>query len=259
MRTGRGPRGRLKRAAIIVLVVLGVIVAVMAVYGFRQVRSAEAYTHSVIVNDLRAARWRRPNGAPIPFQITHRDLSPRQIEILVAVQDPGFYRHAGIDLSTPGAGLTTITQAIVKQLYFSHFKSGIAKIKQSLIAVFVVDNLIAKEDQLTLFINAMFFGNVDGRPVVGLAAAAEAYYEKAVTELDEGQYISLVAMLVMPGTFHLRDHPQWNRDRCDRIKALIDGRYRPKGLMDQFYGELPQEVIDAGLPAFSYFGEWYAD
>ena len=148
--------------------------------------------------------------------------------------------------------MTTITQAIVKKLYFENFKPGIAKIKQTLIARFVVNELIPKDDQFTLFINSMYFGNVDGKPVVGIESAANAYYHRSVKSLTEDQYISLVAMIVMPGTFHIIDHPEWNQNRTRRIKALIAGEYKPKGLMDQFYGELPQEIIDAGLPPASY-------
>lgn len=55
----------------------------------------------------------------------------------------------------------------------------------------------------------------------------------------------------MPGTFHIIDQPQWNTERTNRIKRLVNGKYKPKGLMDQFYGELPQEIINAGLPAFT--------
>ena len=66
---------------------------------------------------------------------------------------------------------------------------------------------------------------------------------------------SLIAMIVLPGTFHILDHPEWNQDRANRIKALVAGNYKPKGFMDQYYGTLPQEFISAGLPAFSYFGD----
>jgi membrane carboxypeptidase/penicillin-binding protein len=205
--------------------------------------------------DLQKSQWRQPNGMPIKFEISRHELSDRQIEILIKVQDPGFYDHCGIDLSTPGAGLTTITQAIVKKLYFNNFKPGIAKIKQSLIAKFVVDDLISKDDQITLFLNTMYFGKVDSKPVVGIESAANAYYHKPARSLTEDQYISLIAMLVMPGTFHIINHPEWNKERSNRIKALVAGKYKPKGLMDQFYGELPPEVINSGLPPASYFGK----
>ncbi|MEW8026609.1 MAG: transglycosylase domain-containing protein [Candidatus Thiodiazotropha sp.] len=241
----------LKYTGMLLLVTFFVICA----YYMFTLHEARKYTHKIVALDLEKAQWRYPNRKTQQFEIFYHDLNKRQTEILVKVQDPGFYRHNGIDLSTPGAGLATITQAIVKKLYFDNFKPGIAKIKQTLIARFVVNELIPKDDQLTLFINTMYFGKVNGKPVVGLESAAKAYYHQPVKKLTEDQYISLIAMLVMPGTFHIIDHPEWNMDRTNRIKALIAGKYKPKGLMDQFYGELPQEVINAGLPLASYFGD----
>lgn len=61
------------------------------------------------------------------------DLDRRQLSILLAMEDPGFYTHKGVDLKTPGAGLTTITQVLVKKLYFKEFKPGLRKIKQILL------------------------------------------------------------------------------------------------------------------------------
>jgi membrane peptidoglycan carboxypeptidase len=227
----------------------------IVIYGGYVVQEARKYTREVLSLDIAKAQWRYPNDTVKKFEISINDLSKRQIEILIKVHDPGFYGHNGIDLSTPGNGLTTITQAITKKLYFDDFKPGIAKLKQSIIARFVVDEMISKDDQLNLFINAMYFGDVDGNPVVGLESAAKAYYRRTVNLLSESQYISLIAMLIAPNTFHLINHPEWNADRTNRIKALIAGKYKPKGLMDQFYGELPKEVIKAGLPPASYFGK----
>jgi membrane peptidoglycan carboxypeptidase len=232
-----------------------IIICAISAYYVYSIQEAREYTREIIAVDVAKAQWRYPNGTTKRFEIFSHDLSKRQIEILIKVQDPGFYDHNGVDLSTPGAGLTTITQAIVKKLYFENFKPGIAKIKQSLIARFVVNELIPKDDQLTLFINTMYFGDVNGEPIIGLESAANAYFQKPLNKVTEDQYISLIAMLVAPKTFHIFDHPEWNRDRTNRIKALIAGKYKPNGLMDQFYGELPQEVVNAGLPPASYFGD----
>src|SRR5687768_2515105 len=49
------------------------------------------------------------------------DFPPGYLDILLAVEDPGFYTHPGVDLITPGAGFTTITQGLVKQLFFGSF------------------------------------------------------------------------------------------------------------------------------------------
>lgn len=232
---------------------LVIIITLVSGYYSYVVYTAADYTTKVIAKDLQQSQWRHPHGIARSFAIRSNDLSKRQVEILLKVHDPGFYDHNGIDLSTPGAGLTTITQAIVKKLYFNNFKAGIAKIKQSLIAKLVVNGRISKDDQLTLFLNTMYFGTVDGKPIVGLESAANAYYDQPVKMLTEEKYISLIAMLVAPDTFHIINHPDWNRDRTNRIKELIAGQYKPKGLMDTFYGELPQEVINAGLPVSSYF------
>ena len=62
-----------------------------------------------------------------PLKFARMNLSAEQIHILLKVQDPGFYSHHGIDLTTPGAGLTTITQALVKKALFQAFQIWIQK------------------------------------------------------------------------------------------------------------------------------------
>jgi len=235
-------------------VALGVVV-----YSFIVVRNAEEYTKRTILPDLRASQWRPLQGETIPFEILKSELPPSHIKVLLKVQDPGFYSHHGIDLSTPGAGLTTITQAIVKKLYFNKFKSGFRKFKQSVIAKFVVDKMITKEEQITIFINSMYYGRINNSPQIGLQAAAKGYFNKDAKSLSKDEFVSIIATIVAPNTFNPIDHPEWNKIRSDRIQRLDSGEYVPKGLMDQFYGILPQEIVDAGLPLCSYFPSLYKD
>lgn len=104
----------LKYLGLFVLIAFGA----SSVYYLYALHQARTYTLEVIAQDLKKAQWRSPNGIVRQFEILGRGLSERQKEILVLVQDLGFHQHKGIDLWTPGAGLTTITQAIVKKLYF---------------------------------------------------------------------------------------------------------------------------------------------
>ena len=127
-----------------IIIFIVVVIGINSVYYFWSIYAARQYTTRVVTKDLQKAQWRSLHGTVNSFEIHAADLSKAQKEILIKVQDPGFYSHGGIDLSTPGAGLTTITQAIVKKLYFENFKAGIAKIRQSLIARFVVHDLISK-------------------------------------------------------------------------------------------------------------------
>jgi hypothetical protein len=170
------------------------------------------------------------------IQLQAKELLPWQRRALLAVEDPGFYSHHGVDLRTPGGGITTLSQSVVKGLYFERFQPGLAKIPQTLIARFAFDPLVAKEDQITLFVNQVYLGSHGGKPVVGFAAAARAYFGKAVPELTEDEFLALVAMPIRPTEFHLLDYPERNANRVAAIKRLLSGAYRPRGLMDLYYG-----------------------
>ncbi len=182
------------------------------------------------------------------------EFSKRQVEILLKVQDPGFYNHKGVDFKTPGNGLTTISQSIVKKMYFKSFKPGIGKIKQTLIARFVVHPMISKKDQLNIFVNTIWFE----KNCVGFKSAAKLYYDKHISNLSDDEYISLVAMLSAPRGFNVRTNKKSNNERVRRIKLLIAGKYKPKGLMDQYYGKLSKDEQENIAPA-SYFETIYKE
>ncbi len=161
------------------------------------------------------------------------DLSPRQLEILLEIEDPNFYNHHGVDFKTPGAGWTTITQGLAKRFYFKHFQSGFMKIKQTLCARLALDPLVSKERQLDLFINLMYFGN----GTYGLKDAAKYYFDKEVNQLEEDEYIALIACLIGPEQLNIKNHPRENAIRVERIKKVLSGSYKPAGLFDITYEE----------------------
>lgn len=73
-------------------------------------------------NEIRLARQQTPGLVAKAQQsyfkaVSIAKLSPEQWKLLLAIEDPAFYNHRGVDLSTPGAGMTTITQGLVKLLY----------------------------------------------------------------------------------------------------------------------------------------------
>lgn len=159
------------------------------------------------------------------------DLLPRQLEILLKVEDPSFFSHHGVDFKTPGSGWTTITQGLAKRLYFKDFRSGIMKIKQTLCARLALDPQVSKERQLNLYINIMYFGN----DTYGLKDAARYYFYKDVSALEEDEFIALVACLINPEQLNIKDHPQENAVRVQRIKKVLSGAYKPQGVFDITY------------------------
>ena len=127
---------------------------------------------------------------------------------------------------------------MVKYLYFEKFTPGIAKLKQTAIAEFALDPLMAKNDQLRLFINTAYLG----LSVNGFGQASEAFFGKSFADLTEDEYIALVAMLVAPATFDVKRYPERNRERVERIKRVVSGTYLPRSLFDVFYGKLDKDI-----------------
>jgi membrane carboxypeptidase/penicillin-binding protein len=216
-------------------------IAMIAYYSW-EVRTAYQYTIDKVLPLEKAAEY--------PLQLS--SLTDQQLSILLKIEDPKFFEHKGIDFSTPGAGITTITQGLVKNIYFDSFKPGIAKIKQTIIARYVLDPLMPKEMQLRRFINTVYLGP----KAIGFEQAADTYFHKKFSELNEDQYIALVAMIIAPAAFSIEEYPERNKERVKRIKRVIRGEYKPKGLFDLYYGKLDQET-QKNLAPISYFESYY--
>ena len=187
------------------------------------------------------AVWRAQQRTPAVLAEMSRgrldpsDLPKRRFDMLLKVEDPNFYHHRGVDFRTPGAGMTTITQALVKRFYFEHFRPGFPKIEQSLIARFVLDPTTTKEQQLKAYLNFTYFGHRNGRPIIGFDDAAKAYYSQSLARLSDAEYLSLVAMLIAPNQLDPARHKQANAQRVRRIKAMLAGKCAPAGLRDVRY------------------------
>jgi membrane peptidoglycan carboxypeptidase len=204
------------------------------------------------VNDIRIARnqtrslfasvWNHYGN-----ELTLADISEERKTNLLAIEDPTFLRHHGVDLQTPGAGMTTITQGLVKQLYFPEgFRPGIAKIRQTLIAQYALDSQVSKDEQLRLFLNISYLGHKDGKAVHGFADGARSYFGKEFKDLSDEEFLSLVAMLIGPNTF--KPGTPAHIERMRRISSYLSGKYRPMSVLDVEYngkqhGTLAEEAL----------------
>jgi membrane carboxypeptidase/penicillin-binding protein len=158
-----------------------------------------------------------------PMTLTLASLPAGYLDLLLTIQDPKFYRHHGVDLLPRPGRLTTVTQALVKYLYFEPYERGVVnKLRQTLIAVFALDPLTTKERQLTLFINTAHLGGVNGWPVRGFDQAAQMYFGRGLAELSENEFLGLVAMLDAPTTYSLAAHPDANAERVTQLRASLE-------------------------------------
>lgn len=227
-------------------ILIGILFVSVAIYYTIRIINARNYTTSVVIKQLRSGN----------YSLKVSDLTEKQLQILLKVEDPAFYEHHGVDFWTAGAGITTLTQSLVKEIYYEDFQPGLAKIEQTLLAIFVADPLISKNDQLSLFLNIYHFASKEGQQIYGFEQAARAYFNKPLKELTEDQYIALVAMIMAPGTFNVSQHPDRNAERVARIKKVVSGEYQPKGLFDLTYGKVSEDIRQELLP-FSYYEDYY--
>jgi len=179
-----------------------------------------------------------------------KDVPASKIDILLKIEDPKFRKHHGVDLATPGAGMTTITQGLTKLLYFpGGFHKGIAKIRQTLIAEYALDQLVSKDEQLELYLNVTFFGSVNGQPVHGLAAASVAYFNKPFRKLSDDEFIALIGMTISPNT--LKPGTANSATRVARIKRYLAGEVAPASVLDfEYVGKSRGTIAEEGLMVF---------
>jgi monofunctional glycosyltransferase len=148
-------------------------------------------------------------------------LTVMQLETIVRVQDPSFRTHSGIEWPNPFT-TTTITQSLVKRLFFAEFRPGWQKIEQTLIAGLVVNPEISKERQLEAFIDTAYFGNRNGVEITGFKAGAESWFNKPLAALNPDEFLTLLAMLPAPNKLIPGSSP--SIDRVARIRRLLAGQ-----------------------------------
>jgi hypothetical protein len=158
-------------------------------------------------------------------------LGADKLAILLAVEDPNFAGHSGVDFSTPGSGLTTITQSAAKRLAFDEFRPGFAKIRQTGYAL-GLESRLSKEQILALWLATLEMGNGPQGRMVGFHDASSAVYGRPPAELSEAEFIRLVAVLIAPMAFDLTESDPKLDERVQRIERLAAGTCTPAGFSD---------------------------
>jgi penicillin-binding protein 1A len=125
----------------------------------------------------------------------------------VAAEDVRFYDHGGVDYQgiframivnlRAGhvvQGGSTITQQVAKLLIVGQERSLARKVREALLA-FRIERRLTKDQILGIYLNHVYLGY----GAYGLAAAANAYFGKAPSELTVAEAAMLAAMPKAPG------------------------------------------------------------
>ena len=121
----------------------------------------------------------------------------------ISAEDKNFYEHAGFDLRGIAAalyeavesrgesvrGASTIPQQVAKIIFFGSERAIERKIKEVIQATRMV-NTIGREKILEIYLNEIFLG----QNAYGVAAAAQTYFNKSLTELNAEEAAYLAAL-----------------------------------------------------------------
>ena len=152
----------------------------------------------------------------------------------VAAEDQRFYTHKGYDATGMLAafrdavmsrgqnlrGASTITQQVMKNFLLSGDRNAERKIKEIILAVRLEETL-PKEKILELYLNEIFLGQNS----YGVAAAAQTYFNKPLTDLTPGEAAYLATLPKAPSDLH----PVRNRDRALERRAYVLNRMAEDG------------------------------
>jgi monofunctional biosynthetic peptidoglycan transglycosylase len=152
-------------------------------------------------------------------------ISPELQHAVIAAEDGHFYKHHGIDwgqvekVAQESAetgrverGASTITQQLVKNLFFTTHRNPVRKVFEYTLAP-MADWILGKKRVLELYLNVIEWGP----GVYGAEAAAEYHYRTTAAQLNREQSARLAACLPSPR----RRKPSWmNQYSADIMERM---------------------------------------
>lgn len=160
---------------------------------------------------------------------------------LIGIEDARFLEHKGVDLRSIARAIyedikamslvqggSTITQQLVKNLYFSNDKSFKRKLQEVFVSLYL-ERRYPKENILEAYFNEVFWGSLDGVRIKGLFAASVFYFAKKPGELSSYEAAILIAMLKGPSYYHPLRH-------LERLRGRVETVYQRLKNINLFYG-----------------------
>ncbi len=131
------------------------------------------------------------------------------IQAFLAAEDRSFFHHAGISFrgivrslfvnvyyAKRVQGASTITQQLVRLLYFDSRKTFVRKIKEQVVAI-LLERQLSKHQIMELYLNHVYFGC----GIYGIGAAAKRFWGKSIDQLSVDQAAVLAAIMKSPQNY----------------------------------------------------------
>jgi penicillin-binding protein 1B len=133
---------------------------------------------------------------------------------LMGIEDTRFLDHFGIDFKSiiravvvdiiemkMVQGASTLTQQLVRNLFYSNKKTLTRKLKEIISSLYIELNF-SKEVILEAYFNEVFWGALGGIKIRGLYAASSFYFDKKPSEINPFEASILISMLKGPNFYN---------------------------------------------------------
>ncbi len=153
------------------------------------------------------------------------EISPYFRKAVLAAEDKNFYLHAGIDkIAIIRASIrmgifkkhvqsgSTITQQLVKNLFFTFAQTWDRKIKEVFLAM-QLEQMFSKDKILEGYCNSIYFG----LGAYGVEAASQAYFAKRASDLSLAEAAMLAGLPNAPSRLNPFRYPERAKQRMSYI------------------------------------------
>ncbi|HEX5759750.1 MAG TPA: PBP1A family penicillin-binding protein [Thermoanaerobaculia bacterium] len=161
--------------------------------------------------------------------VTLAELPDEVVQTVLAAEDHAFFLHPGFSAFAiaraawanfrGGAveqGGSTLTQQLVKNLYLSPERTLARKAREAVLAV-LLEARFGKKKILEAYLNEIYWGSTGSTNLIGLGAAARAYFGKDAAALRLEEAAILAGMIRAPANYSPLAHPEAARRRRDWV------------------------------------------
>ena len=150
--------------------------------------------------------------------VGYNDLPQHLVKAIVVTEDRSFFEHYGVNLrgilralvrrydSDPNSpiarqGGSSITQQLVKNLLLSPERTLRRKVAEAYMSI-ILETRLSKEQIFALYANQVYLGQQSGFSINGFGEAADAYFNKDVTNLTLPEAAFLAGLIRSPNRYN---------------------------------------------------------
>ena len=166
--------------------------------------------------------------------LEYHEIPERMTQAIISSEDESFFEHGGVDytglgravyeLITTGhkkSGGSTITMQVARNFFLSKEKTYLRKLNEIVLS-YKIEAELSKQEILALYLNKIFLGYRS----YGVAAAANTYYGKTMSELTLDEFAMIAGLPKAPSAYNPVINPTRAIQRRNYVLArMFDQNY----------------------------------